>query len=341
MSALLQIDNLTVSYDTDRGELQALDGVGLTIGRGEVMGLVGESGCGKSTLAKTLIGILPRPAARIKAGHIHFDGDDLLELPEAEFTAEIRGRRITLVPQDPFRSLDALFRVGTQLSDLMQWKSPLRNQPGPGRFPLLARYPSDRRKQDRTRVLQMLGEVQIPDPTGALRKLPGELSGGQCQRLLIAMALLPQPELIVADEPTTALDVTTQAQILKVLNRLVRERGVSVLFTTHDLGVASELCDRIMVMYAGQEVETAPTEAFFHSPRHPYSAKLLQSVPRAGGLPQDIPGEVPQLVNPPAGCRFRTRCERASDACRQVRPPPVQVGDAHVVRCFHPLPEAA
>jgi oligopeptide/dipeptide ABC transporter ATP-binding protein len=170
-----------------------------------------------------------------------------------------------------------------------------------------------------------------------LDKLPGELSGGQRQRLLIAMALLPGPRLLIADEPTTALDVTIQAQVLKLLLGLVRERGVSVLFTTHDLGVASEICDRVLVMYAGQAVELADVETFFRTPRHPYSALLLDSLPRAGQLPHDIPGEMPALVDPPSGCRFRTRCPSATERCARSRPPAVRTGAGHVVRCFHPV----
>ena len=174
-----------------------------------------------------------------------------------------------------------------------------------------------------------------------MRKLPGELSGGQRQRLMIAMALLPEPRMIVADEPTTALDVTIQAQILKLLQAQVRRRGVSVLFTTHDLGVASEICDRIVVMYAGQEVESAPTRAFFQRPLHPYANKLIASLPKGRGRMRDIPGELPSLLAPPQGCRFQTRCERRSALCATERPPPKEVSPGHVVRCHHPVEVAA
>lgn len=322
--SLLSVEDLTVAYETASGAVQALDGVSFAIGTGEVVGLVGESGSGKSTLARALLGILPKPAATVRDGRIVFRDQDLLGLPEAALRQAIRGRQITLVPQDPFGSLDPLFRVGAQFHDLMRWKTGL-----PAR---------DRQAA----ILKALADVQIPSPAAVLHKLPGELSGGQRQRLLIAMALLPGPHLIIADEPTTALDVTIQAQVLKLLRGLVRQRGVSVLFTTHDLGVASEICDRILVMYAGQVVELADVDTFFRTPGHPYSAALLASLPRAGRLPNDIPGEMPALTDPPSGCRFRTRCGRATETCARARPPMHAMGGGHAVSCFHPiLPLAA
>ncbi|HEY0181348.1 MAG TPA: ABC transporter ATP-binding protein [Rhodopila sp.] len=327
--SLLSIENLTVAYETERGPLQALDRVDLTIGAGEVVGLVGESGSGKSTLASAVLGILPRNVTSIRDGRIMFEGRDLLELPERTVRSSVRGQRITLVPQDPFGSLDPLFRIGAQFNDLMRWKSPGQEH---GRA---------RRALDRAAILRALADVQIPNPEAVLEKLPGELSGGQRQRVLIAMALLPEPRLIVADEPTTALDVTIQAQVLKLLLRLVRDRGVSVLFTTHDLGVASEICDRIVVMYAGQALEAAPTQVFFRAPQHPYSARLLGSLPKAGRLPAGIPGDMPALIDPPSGCRFRTRCDRASAICAGNIPTPIRLAGGHEVRCFHPIQRMA
>ena len=186
-------------------------------------------------------------------------------------------------------------------------------------------------------MLETLRAVQIPEPARALRRLPHEFSGGQRQRLMTAMALLPEPDLIIADEPTTALDVTIQAQILRLLRELVKERGVSVLFTTHDLGTAHELCDRVVVMYAGQEMEAAPTDTFFGRPAHPYTRRLLESVPGADGEIRDIPGEVPSLVAPPAGCRFHPRCDYATAECRVERPAPRTLAGGHAVRCHHPV----
>src|SRR6185369_13448878 len=252
--------------------------------------------------ARAILGILPA-AGRIRGGEIRFAGRDLLGEAPGVINRDIRGRAITVIPQDPFTSFNPVFTVGAQLMELMKWKSPVAD--AAGRWPaLLRRYPRRRRRTDQGAALALLRDVQIPDPERALRRLPHELSGGQRQRLMIAMALLPSPALVIADEPTTALDVTIQAQILRLLRELVKERGVSVLFTTHDLGTAYEICDRIVVMYAGQEMEAAPTDAFFGAPAHPYTRKLLESLPTPGGDIRDIPGEVPSLVTPPPGCRF-------------------------------------
>src|SRR5207302_3638444 len=198
-------------------------------------------------------------------------------------------------------------------------------------------YPRARYRADRASVLDVLRAAQIAEPERALGRLPHEFSGGQRQRLMIAMALLPRPDLIIADEPTTALDVTIQAQILRLLRQLVKERGVSVLFTTHDLGTAHEICDRIVVMYAGQEMESAPTGDFFGRPAHPYTRRLLASVPSPGGEIRDIPGDVPSLIAPPSGCRFHPRCEYATGECREGRPPPRVLASGHGVRCHHPV----
>ena len=334
---LLAVRDLNVCYHTHQGIVQTLDGVSLSIAPGEVVGLVGESGCGKSTLAKAILNVLPQPAARVREGEIVFAGHNLLH-DRAE-AARIKGRRITIVPQDPFGSFNPLFTIGHQMLDVMQWKSPRAN-PTPSRFfpALFARYPGERRARDLNSILEMLEAVQIPNGKDVLKKLPHELSGGQRQRIMIALALLPEPDLIIADEPTTALDVTVQAQILRLLVREVRRRGVAVLFTTHDLGTAYEICDRIVVMYAGQEVEAASNADFFANPRHPYTAKLLDSVPRPNSPLKDIPGSIPGLINPPSGCRFRTRCDRATEICSAERPAPA--GDKHVVRCHHPIGSA-
>ena len=229
-----------------------------------------------------ILGILPAPAGRVRGGRIEFAGEDLLAKPAGEMERAIRGRAITFIPQDPYGSFNPLFAAGTQIREIMKWKSPLRRESGRrfGAPLLLERYSGRRARDDRERVHELLRLVRIPRPEEALRKLPHEFSGGQRQRLMIAMALLPDPRLIIADEPTTALDVTIQAQILGLLRRLVKDRGISVLFTTHDLGTAYELCDRVTVMYAGQEMESAPARSFFGRPAHPYTARLLDSLPR-------------------------------------------------------------
>jgi peptide/nickel transport system ATP-binding protein len=336
-SDLLAVENLRVSFSTGRGTAQVLDGVSLTIGAGEIVGLVGESGCGKTTLANAILGVLAGNA-RHEAGEIRFRGADLLAMPRRQIADEIRGRCITFIPQDPFGSFNPLFPIGTQIMEVMKWKSPRRSPPeGRGIAGLFARYPGARRTADALSAAEMLRTVQIPQAEAAFAKLPHELSGGQRQRLMIALALLPDPQLVIADEPTTALDVTIQAQILKLLKRLAKERGVSVLFTTHDLGTAWEICDRITVMYAGQEVESAPVDDFFRRPHHPYTVRLLESLPRPGREPREIGGEIPSLVDPPRGCRFHPRCDRATEICRSQRPAITLLGRGHQVRCHHPV----
>jgi peptide/nickel transport system ATP-binding protein len=326
---LLSIRDISVSFSTEAGTAHVLDAISLSLRRGEVMGLVGESGCGKTTLARTILGALPTNA-RVTGTAITFDGRDLLTIDARESTMEIRGQAITFVPQDPFTAFNPLFTVGDQLFELMRWKSPARGQWEAG-------YRRARRREDRDRVMEMLRHVRLPDPERLLRKYPHELSGGQRQRLMIAMALLPEPRLVIADEPTTALDVTIQAQILLLLRQLAVERGASILLTTHDLGVAWEICDRVTVMYAGQALETAPIEAFFHAPALPYTRLLLDSLPSGDAPLHGIPGDVPNLVSPPLGCRFHPRCPRASGSCRTERPKVSRVSAAHDVRCHHAL----
>src|SRR5215510_15001004 len=338
---LLEVENLYATFATEVGAAKVLDGVNLTIRAGEIMGLVGESGCGKTTLANAILGILAGNG-RAEAGSIRFGGEDLLAMPQRRMADDVRGRRITFIPQDPFGSFNPLFTVSAQSRALMRWKSPLR-APGQGRgiAGFFARYPRARRRADADAIGQMLRSVQMPDPAAVAAKLPHEFSGGQRQRLMIALALLPQPRLVIADEPTTALDVTIQAQILKLLKQLAKSRGISVLFTTHDLGTAYEICDRITVMYAGQEVETAPVDDFFGRPHHPYTVRLLESLPRPGRELREIGGEIPRPIDPPGGCRFHPRCARASEICRRERPPVTPLAGGHEVRCYHPLTEAA
>jgi peptide/nickel transport system ATP-binding protein len=341
MAELLSVKDLEVEFATEQGVAQVLDRISLDVAPGEVVGLVGESGCGKTTLARTILGVLRDGGGLVRGGAVRFKGRDLLAEDPAAINDLVRGRAITFIPQDPWSSLSPLFTVGTQIMDLLKWKSPRRDGGADRAWPALLRgYPRARRRADREAALEILRAVRIPEPERALGRLPHEFSGGQRQRLMIAMALLPSPDLIIADEPTTALDVTIQAQILRLLRGLVKERGVSVLFTTHDLGTAHEICDRVVVMYAGQEMESAPTDAFFHRPAHPYTRRLLESLPGDDGELRDIPGEVPSLIGPPAGCRFHPRCEYATPECRARRPEPAVIEGLHRVRCYHPVAPA-
>jgi oligopeptide/dipeptide ABC transporter ATP-binding protein len=316
--AVLEINDLVVDFETDQGIVQAIDHLTLSVGEGEIVGLVGESGCGKTTVARCILGVVPRPPARIRTGAILFQGHDLLRMAEAELTTRVRGKAITFIPQDPLAALNPLFPVGIQLCDLLP------------RGMRRGRHA----REIRDHLISILQQVQMPAPEQQLGKYPHEFSGGQRQRLVIAAALAPAPALIIADEPTSALDVTVQAQILLLLKTLVEECGTAVLLITHDLGVVAKLCDRVVVMYAGQEAEVAPTASAFTHPSHPYTWKLFESLPdRQQGDIQGIPGVVPHLIDPPPGCHFHTRCEFAMPLCRQHRPAALEVLPDHWVRC--------
>ena len=336
---LLHVRDLRVSFATEGGIAQVLDGVDFSIARGEIVGLVGESGCGKTTLARTILGVLPANSARIDGGTVNFEEENLLEKPAEVLSRDIRGRAITFIPQDPFTSFNPVFTIGTQVMELMKWKSPLLDEPTLKGFAegVWRSYSRARYDLDRQRVLELLREVQLPEPEAILSKYPHEVSGGQRQRLMIAMALLPEPKLIIADEPTTALDVTIQAQILNLLRNLARDRDVAVMFTTHDLGTTYEICDRVTVMYAGQEMETAPSDGFFNQPSHPYTRDLLQSLPSHEHGIRGIPGDIPSLISPPSGCRYHPRCSVTTGRCSVERPERLEISVNHTVRCFHPV----
>jgi peptide/nickel transport system ATP-binding protein/oligopeptide transport system ATP-binding protein len=315
MPLLLDIRDLRVCFDTDDGVVQAVTGVSLRLERGDVLGLVGESGCGKSATAMSIPRLLPRPAARID-GEILFDGRSLLRLPLPELR-QLRGRRIGMIFQDPMTSLSPLHRVGDQVAEVVRLHEPVAAGIA------------------RERALHWLAEVGIPDPAARSRAYPHELSGGMQQRVMIAMALILAPDLVIADEPTTALDVTIQAQVLNLLRRLHR-RDSGVLLITHDMGVVWEMCTRIAVMYAGEIVEESPAAAFFEAPQHPYARALLDAMPSAatrGQTLRAIPGQVPSPLAWPAGCRFRDRCPHAAARCAG-HPPLLPCGDQRATRCW-------
>ncbi len=326
--ALLEIDNLQVGFDTEAGLMRAVDGVSLAVEAGQTLGLVGESGCGKSVTAASVLRLVPSPPGRMLGGAIRFDGRDVLALPR-DALQQLRGREIAMVFQDPMTSLNPVFTVERQLWEV-----------------LALRFGMDRAAA-RARSAEMLRTVGIAEPEVRLAAYPHELSGGMKQRVMIAMALLCEPRLLIADEPTTALDVTVQAQILHLMRELQRERGTALLFITHDMGVIAEMCDQVAVMYAGRVVERRPVVALFEAPRHPYTRGLLDSVPRRGvahkaELPT-IEGTVPSLLDPPPGCRFAERCARraALDRAAQARcdgeDPPLQPDGDGWVACHFPL----
>ena len=294
--SLLKVRELEVSFKTDAGLTKVLDKVDFDILPAEIKGLVGESGCGKTTLARSVLGILPKNSAVISSGTILFEDTDLLKVPEKSLANSFRGRTVTFIPQDPFSSFNPFFTIGSQMMELMKWKSPERPAQDTS-----SRYEASRKKNDRKRIIELLKQVQLPDAEGIMKRYPHEVSGGQRQRLMIAMALLPEPQMIIADEPTTALDVTIQAQILKLIRNLTVERGVSVIFTTHDLGVAYEICDQISVMLDGKIVENSDSNKFFTNPRHSYTKKLLNSLPmgQASALKKskDDDGPILQINN--------------------------------------------
>jgi oligopeptide/dipeptide ABC transporter ATP-binding protein len=312
---VLAVERLTVAI----GPARVVDGVSFELDPGEILALVGESGCGKSMTALAIMRLLP-PVARQVSGRVFLEGEDLLALSEAEMR-RVRGARVSIVFQEPVSSLDPLMTVGDQLVEAVRVHQPLR------------------RDAARARALAMLEAVGIAEPARRLGQYPFELSGGMCQRVMIATALAGKPAVLLADEPTTALDVTIQAQILRLIKSLRAETGTAVVLITHDLGVVADMADRVLVMYAGRIVEAAPIEALFASPRHPYTWLLLRSLPRLdddpkGPLPM-IDGTVPGAGAWPVGCRFAPRCPLATPRCHGVEPELASIGDRRAVACWH------
>ncbi|MGI8522530.1 MAG: ABC transporter ATP-binding protein [Nocardioides sp.] len=317
MSAALVLDDLRVTFPSAQGPVSAVAGVSLELRAGEILGLVGESGCGKSTLANAAMGLLP-PAAQI-SGAVRLGDRDLTTLDERALR-RARGNEIAMVFQDPATSLDPVWPVGDQVAEAIRAHQDVS------------------RREARSRAVRLMQEVGIPSAETRYGDPPHRLSGGMRQRIVIAAALANEPSVLIADEPTTALDVTIQAQILRQLDTLRTERGTAVLLITHDLGVVAQVCDRVAVMYAGHVVEVADTERIFADPAHPYTEALLRAIPGTVEAKDDlrvIPGQVPNLASPPSGCRFAPRCAHASDVCGE-RPDLVGEPGAHAVACWHP-----
>ncbi|WP_377194522.1 ABC transporter ATP-binding protein [Ruegeria meonggei] len=314
---LLEIDNLSVDYETGRGDLQALRDITFNVNKGEIVGIVGESGCGKSTLISSILR-LTAPNTRFREGEIKFKGQDLLQVSE-RYMRDLRGADISIVFQDPMQTHNPVLTIGQQMLDIQ--------------------HRSKQSKADkRAHATKMLGAVGIPDPEARLKQYPHEFSGGMRQRIAIAMALMSEPDLLIADEPTTALDATLEVQIIERLQELQREFHCAILFISHHLGVIAELCDRVVVMYAGAVVESGDVREIFHDPKHPYTRRLIECDPghlkeRARVLPT-IPGEVPDLANLPGGCIFRDRCDQALARCATEVPPLDQLKEGHHAACW-------
>lgn len=315
---LLRVRNLQTRFQTDQGEALAVDGVSFDLAPGRILALVGESGCGKSVTALSILGLIPKPGGRIAGGEILFEGRNLLGLPEAELRA-LRGSAISMIFQEPMTSMNPVFRVGSQITAALR----------------LHRRLSAR--EARREAVALLARVGIPAPERRIDNYPHEMSGGMLQRVMIAMALACQPRLLIADEPTTALDVTIQAQILNLLQELQRETGMAILLITHDLGVVAEMADEVAVMYAGRIVEQAPVTRLFSERLHPYTRGLFRALPGAAAEAQrlyTIPGVVPPATRFPAGCRFHPRCPHVFAPCATQSPELLPVAEGHLAACW-------
>ncbi len=316
---ILEIKDLVLWFQVFGGMLKVLNGVDFTVFSGEKVGLVGETGCGKTTTMKTVLGILPKQA-RVKAGSVRFRSKDVLKASERELS-QLRGSGVSMIFQDPTAALNPVYPIGTQLSDIIKYASSHRQREG---------------KSIRETALAALKDGALPDPGRIMRNYPFQLSGGMRQRVCIAMALSTSHELLVADEPTTNLDVTIQDQVLRLIRNLVNDKGLSLVLITHSLGVAREVTDRIYVMYAGCMVESAFTEELFENPLHPYTLGLLESIPKltGEGMSDGIPGRIPNYFDPPPGCRFQLRCSKALSICAEKAPRMAEIATNHAVACF-------
>ncbi len=314
---LLQVENLRTHFFTNEGVIKAVDGVNFTLRKGEVLGIVGESGSGKSASALSIMRLIPDPPGKIVSGEVRLLGNDLLSISDAEMR-RIRGERISMIFQDPMTSLDPVFTVGQQLNEA------------------LIHHRKIRKKAAREQSIEMLRRVGIPSAETRIKEYPHQFSGGMRQRVMIAMALLCHPDVLIADEPTTALDVTIEAQILDLLREIRNTLGTAIIMITHDLRVVVNLCDWVAVMYAGKVIESGAVQTVFSQARHPYTLGLLNSIPTAGKKASltPIPGRPPNLAHLPMGCSFAPRCPSAMDICTQREPEEREVASGHVVKCF-------
>ncbi len=317
---ILEVDNLVTSFDTEFGRLRAVDQVSFTVEKGRTLGVVGESGCGKSVTALSIMRLLPKPSGVIESGEIRFHGEDITKISNVEMR-RIRGKKISMIFQEPMTALNPVHKIGKQIKEVFQ-----------------LHFPEMGKQEAMKNVVRSLKDVGIPDPDKRINEYPHQISGGMRQRVMIAMALACRPDILIADEPTTALDVTIQAQILELMDRLKKEINMSVIFITHDLGVIAEISDDVLVMYAGNVVETAPVFSLFEDPKHPYTRGLLSSIPRLETprktrLPV-IEGMVPSIQELPQGCRFQNRCPDVMEICRAQSPKLIVVGQDHSARCY-------
>lgn len=324
MSRILEVKNLSTSFRTERGVMKAIDGVSFEVNEGEILGVVGESGCGKSVTSQSIMRLYDEKYQAIYSGQILFGGKNILETPEKEMQS-VRGNDVAMVFQDALSALNPVFTVGHQIMDTLKIHQGMK------------------KKEARAKAVEMLRLVGIPDPEKRVDQYPHELSGGMRQRVMIAIALCCQPRLLIADEPTTALDVTIQAQIMELILELNRKMNMGVMLITHDLSVVAEVCNRVIVMYLGQVVEEADVNTIFDNPMHPYTIGLMKSIPKITGAREErlyqIKGTVPLLNQIPNGCRFAPRCPYATERCRAEMPELQKVAEGHAVRCFRENPE--
>ncbi|HIJ57836.1 MAG TPA: ABC transporter ATP-binding protein [Deltaproteobacteria bacterium] len=316
----MEVNDLVTAFDTEAGRIRAVDRVSFKVGKGRTLGVVGESGCGKSVTALSIMRLLPNPAGEIEQGEIRFEGKDIVRLP-AEEMQKIRGRKISMIFQEPMTALNPVHRIGKQIGEVFR-----------------LHYSGMNNAEILKESIKLLDRIGMPDPEKRIHEYPHQISGGMRQRVMIAMALACRPDILIADEPTTALDVTIQAQILDLIHELQQDTNMSVIFITHDLGVIAEICDDVVVMYAGKVVENAPVIEIFESPKHPYTRGLLASIPKLETKRKSrlsiIEGRVPSLDELPKGCRFSNRCPYVMDICTTASPPLIEIDGNHAASCY-------